>query len=90
MELDFEQLIAESELPGMMADMPSHVERKQLVASLSQLLIEDEFGPSDFEKVKFLNDRLKNQKALAEDAEDRLREFIASQFTITDLLNTKN
>jgi len=67
------------------ADMPRHPSNN-LVESLSVLLVEDEFTASDFEKVRYLRDRLRNQANLLEKAMPALRAFIASNFTISDAL----
>jgi hypothetical protein len=62
----------------------------KLVEALSVLLVEDEFTASDFEKVRYLRDRLKNQAKLLEQALPMLREFIASNFTISDVLGYRS
>jgi hypothetical protein len=61
-------------------------EQNKLVEALSVLLVKDEFTASDFEKVRYLRDRLKNQAKLLERALPMLRKFIASNFTISDVL----
>jgi hypothetical protein len=61
-------------------------EQNKLVEALSVLLVKDEFTASDFEKVRYLPDRLKNQAKLLERALPMFREFIASNFTISDVL----
>jgi hypothetical protein len=86
--LDLAKLVSESRFPHILDDF-STFEMNKLVAALGTLLIEDSFGPSDFGKVDFLNQRLKNQRQLAVRAEKGLRKLIASQFTIADLLDTK-
>jgi hypothetical protein len=58
----------------------------KLVEALSVLLVEDEFTASDFEKVSYLRNRLRNQANLLEKVLPMLREFIASNFTISDVL----
>jgi hypothetical protein len=57
-----------------------------LVEALSVLLIEDEFTASDFEKLRYLRDRLKVQAGLLNQVLPMLRDFIASNFTISDAL----
>lgn len=58
----------------------------KLVEALSVLLIEDEFTAADFEKLKYLRDRLKKQAGLLNQTLPMFREFIASNFTISDVL----
>lgn len=58
----------------------------KLVEALSVLLVEDKFTASDFEKLKYLRDRLKLQASLLKCVLPKLREFIASNFTIADVL----
>jgi hypothetical protein len=61
-------------------------EPNKLVEALSTLLVEDEFTASDFEKVSYLRDRLQNQAKLLKKTLVRLRKFIASNFTMSDVL----
>jgi hypothetical protein len=57
-----------------------------LVEALAVLLIEEEFSASDFDKLAYLRDRLRAQKAALETAGTDLRSFLANQFNFSDLL----
>jgi hypothetical protein len=61
-------------------------EPNKLVEALSVLLVEDKFTASDFEKVRYLRERLRTQAKLLKQTLPRLREFIASNFTMSDVL----
>jgi len=58
----------------------------KLVDALAVLLIEDEVTPSDFKKLRYLRDRLKTQASLLSRLLPMLRDFVASNFTISDVL----
>jgi hypothetical protein len=66
----------------------THVVREpnKLVEALSVLLVKDEFTASDFEKVRYLRDRLRMQATLLERVLPMLRQFIAENFTLSDIL----
>ena len=47
--------------------------------------MEDSLLPSDFEKLAFLRDRLRNQKDCLDKALTGMRELLVQNFTIQDL-----
>jgi len=61
-------------------------EPNKLVEALSVLLVEDEFTASDFEKVRYLRNRLQQQANLLKKVLPKLQEFIRANFTISDLV----
>jgi hypothetical protein len=91
-EIDFDAIIKAQQLAGR----PVKEERffpdptNRLVEALSVLLVEDEFTAADFEKVTWLRDRLQRQAKLLKKTLPRLREFIASNFTISDVLGYRS
>jgi hypothetical protein len=87
-EIDFEAIIKSQKFVGRPVKEESFFPdaTNKLVEALSVLLVEDEFTASDFEKVKYLRDRFQRQAKSLEKTLAMLREFIASNFTIADVL----
>jgi hypothetical protein len=85
-DINLDEIVEASKFENCQSgDVPERAPNK-LVDALSVLLVEDEFTASDFEKVHYLRDRLRKQAALLEKTLPMLRDFIASNFTISDLL----
>ena len=85
-DINLDEIIEASEFDDrQFDDLPGRAPNK-LVDVLSVLLVEDEFSASDFEKIRWLRDRLRKQAGLLEKALPMLRDFIASNFTISDAL----
>jgi hypothetical protein len=85
-DIDLDEIVGASNFENRQSgDVPGRAPNK-LVDALSVLLLEDEFTASDFEKVHYLRDRLRKQAALLQKTLPILRDFIASNFTISDAL----
>src|SRR5205823_12288115 len=85
-DINLDEIVEASNVENRQTDGIPGRAPNNLVDALSVLLLEDEFTASDFEKVHYLRDRLRKQAALLEKTLPIFRDFIASNFTISDAL----